>query len=628
MKKFYSSRCLILMLVCIMSVCIFVSRVNAETIALKSGRTIEAEILERRDSYIRVIENDAFWTFWYNDIADIDGIIPPDPPTAASKSTVRVDPDDYGFHLYLAARFIQKGDGISAMEHGHKALQLNREKAIEHGVYNTLILGYYSAGEFKGSYEYVEKALKVDPDDKFAKSFKEMLDKSSKEKYEGKIPEKINFSGYDSTKALREAVEKEGIAFRGSKDKPDTIIFDFGELTLIHPPGWHKQKNIQTTPTDKTLLFYTKYPDRDIPSIAVTKDRPDSSVHKAIDFTRMVKKMFTAQAPTMTIIGPQEITLNGMDVSYIEMQEKRVGARLAWYQFLIDRMIVTIQLTTTEKDFSIDSQILKRIAQSLKVDTRHGVGGLSVTMENALHYMSKKQYDSAISEMSTVIKRDPSFAPAYYNRGNAYMLKGDSANAIADYTKVVKYNPKDALAYANRAVAHQHKGDFEASIVDYKKSLDINPKLDKSLLGLGYAFSELGEFEKAKEYYRRAIAMGPKDAENYRYRGEFYKKHGYFSEAISDFTKAIQLKPSRNLYTDRGEAYRRNNNSKRALADFTKAIEVNPKVAAPYYNRAVFYFDLKEYDKAWKDVHKATSLGLDVHPNFLKVLKEASGREK
>ncbi|MGB2808363.1 MAG: tetratricopeptide repeat protein [Sedimentisphaerales bacterium] len=63
-------------------------------------------------------------------------------------------------------------------------------------------------------------------------------------------------------------------------------------------------------------------------------------------------------------------------------------------------------------------------------------------------------------------------------------------------------------------------------------------------------------------------------------------------------------------------------------AHYTNAVEINPKLAVAYSNRAVVYCKKEEYDKAWEDVHKAQSLGYQVHPGFLKALREASGRER
>ena len=54
---------------------------------------------------------------------------------------------------------------------------------------------------------------------------------------------------------------------------------------------------------------------------------------------------------------------------------------------------------------------------------------------------------------------------------------------------------------------------------------------------------------------------------------------------------------------------------------------MNPKYAMAYNNRGIAYYHKGEYDKAWEDVHKAQSLGLQVPPEFIKDLREASGGE-
>jgi tetratricopeptide (TPR) repeat protein len=76
-------------------------------------------------------------------------------------------------------------------------------------------------------------------------------------------------------------------------------------------------------------------------------------------------------------------------------------------------------------------------------------------------------------------------------------------------------------------------------------------------------------------------------------------------------------------------AYSRKKEYDQAIADYTKAIEIDPqRFAVAYAERALIYFIKKEYDKAWDDVHKAQSLGQEVRPQFLKTLREASGRKK
>ena len=63
-----------------------------------------------------------------------------------------------------------------------------------------------------------------------------------------------------------------------------------------------------------------------------------------------------------------------------------------------------------------------------------------------------------------------------------------------------------------------------------------------------------------------------------------------------------------------------------AIRQFDRTLEINPRFAEAYVNRGVAYYYKKEYDKAWEDVHKAQGLGYQVPPEFLKALREASGR--
>ena len=82
-------------------------------------------------------------------------------------------------------------------------------------------------------------------------------------------------------------------------------------------------------------------------------------------------------------------------------------------------------------------------------------------------------------------------------------------------------------------------------------------------------------------------------------------------------------------YSNRGGAYALGKGQyDLAIADCTKAIELNPKDAGAYNNRGFAYYSKGKYDKAWEDVHKAESLGYQVDLEFLKDLREASGRQE
>jgi tetratricopeptide (TPR) repeat protein len=101
------------------------------------------------------------------------------------------------------------------------------------------------------------------------------------------------------------------------------------------------------------------------------------------------------------------------------------------------------------------------------------------------------------------------------------------------------------------------------------------------------------------------------------------------SNQFSKWVKAIEINPRADkAYHNRGHAYWKKDQFDKAISDYTKAIELNPRLAEAYNNRGVAYFFKKEYEKAWDDVHKVQNLGYTVHPEFVRALRQASGRQK
>jgi tetratricopeptide (TPR) repeat protein len=102
-----------------------------------------------------------------------------------------------------------------------------------------------------------------------------------------------------------------------------------------------------------------------------------------------------------------------------------------------------------------------------------------------------------------------------------------------------------------------------------------------------------------------------------------------YDKAITDYSRAIELNPrDAKAYYNRGNAYDNKGQYDKAITDYSRAIELNPRDAVAYYNRAIANVLKKEYEEAWDDVYKAQNLGHKVDPRFLKVLREASGRQK
>jgi len=111
-------------------------------------------------------------------------------------------------------------------------------------------------------------------------------------------------------------------------------------------------------------------------------------------------------------------------------------------------------------------------------------------------------------------------------------------------------------------------------------------------------------------------------------KGMQYSKKGMQEEAIVEITKAIQLKPNLPVYyINRGNVYAEKGDFEQAISDFNKAIEIDNDGLA-YYSRSMVYYKQGLYDKAWDDVYHALEDEFPVYPEFIKMLQDASGRER
>jgi tetratricopeptide (TPR) repeat protein len=145
----------------------------------------------------------------------------------------------------------------------------------------------------------------------------------------------------------------------------------------------------------------------------------------------------------------------------------------------------------------------------------------------------------------------------------------------------------------------------------------------------GVAYGKMERYEEAIADFSKALELSPAYSAAYYNRGTCHGRAGRYDEAIADFSKALDLDPKdADAYYNRGISYEKKGDHDQAVADFTKTLEVMPGHAGAYLNRAAVYLAKEDYEKAWDDVQRLRDLRHEVPPDFLKALREASGREK
>lgn len=82
------------------------------------------------------------------------------------------------------------------------------------------------------------------------------------------------------------------------------------------------------------------------------------------------------------------------------------------------------------------------------------------------HEMITRDYDM-------VIKLNPGFVYAYFNRGNLRCAQRDFRAAIQDYSEAIQRDPEFAEAYFNRGLARLSQGDANRGIADLSKAGEL-----------------------------------------------------------------------------------------------------------------------------------------------------------
>lgn len=82
-------------------------------------------------------------------------------------------------------------------------------------------------------------------------------------------------------------------------------------------------------------------------------------------------------------------------------------------------------------------------------------------------------YDAILKDYEMVLKLDPAFYYAYYNRAEIYEQEKDYRAAIADYNEAIKREPQFAEAYFNRGLSRLSIGDAATGLEDLRKAGEL-----------------------------------------------------------------------------------------------------------------------------------------------------------
>lgn len=282
-------------------------------------------------------------------------------------------------------------------------------------------------------------------------------------------------------------------------------------------------------------------------------------------------------------------------------------------------------------------------------------------------FQNQGNLDRALSDFSSLLSLNPSYAEAYFESGRVRYLLKQYEEAIVDFENFLKTPPGETtrilfkIAPGDNAVssvttaqtarqedAYYHLGlcsialeEYDFALLYLDEAILLNPKIPDFHAEKGRALARLGDNVPAIEAYEIALQLDPDhfpakqglalvktggdqvlqeqldqviadsaaNSQTFKQRGFYRMNHDDYTGAIEDFSAAISLDAADSeSYFYRGKIYYRQKNWMNAEADFCDAIAIEPENPEYYLARGQARYVSQNLEAAVADFTVTISL--------------------
>ncbi len=152
-----------------------------------------------------------------------------------------------------------------------------------------------------------------------------------------------------------------------------------------------------------------------------------------------------------------------LDPSFVMAYFNRAIVRYKQLEYDLSNTSDQEDISMLDRQLNVGVPFSSQAASANKITTQSGFKDSKRAYE---HEMIVRDYDM-------VIRLNPDFIYAYFNRGNLRCSQKDFRAAIQDYNEAIKRDPDFAEAYFNRGLARLSLGDTERGIADLSKAGEL-----------------------------------------------------------------------------------------------------------------------------------------------------------
>lgn len=226
--------------------------------------------------------------------------------------------------------------------------------------------------------------------------------------------------------------------------------------------------------------------------------------------------------------------------------------------------------------------------------------------------LEMKQYDKAVTLLSSAIEMYPSQAAVYFNLALALQELKEYDSAIENFNNAIDLNPNYKSAYFNCAILHAQRNQFEIAIINYNEVIKLDSKFADAFYNKGLALYELGEFEQAITSYDSAIKLNNRYLEAYFNRGVSFDKLNNYHAAIINYDQVIKINSNFvEAYYNKGLSLFELGKFDEAINNYDSAIKLNHRHLRAYFNRGVALDKLNDYHAAIINYDRVIKLNSD-----------------
>ncbi|CAE1239192.1 unnamed protein product [Acanthosepion pharaonis] len=197
----------------------------------------------------------------------------------------------------------------------------------------------------------------------------------------------------------------------------------------------------------------------------------------------------------------------------------------------------------------------------------------------------------------------------FYNLGLVYMGLKDYRKALVAFNHAIDINPRHASCFYHRGLTKIHL-NYAQCVIDFNKALSIDPKYFEVYMSRAAYYAMKKNYPKAILNCNEGLKIYKNSVRALLYRGSIKYFIGAYKLAVVDLTKAIELKEDCALaFFNRAICFEALEEYENALCDYSIVHLISDELDYNVFiNRGCLYFKMEDFDNARQDFREALKL--------------------